>query len=249
MNVVEVRSSAGKRIAGAAKEFYRQAHAYDYEHHVDLAWEHCYSVFHSAFDGGERDENLLCLNLACYLANWGMYRGSSFLTKFDYQIHTPIVELILDDRFRLLHGASCETIANDDALKLLFEVVKEMKAHYRKFRDKNVKKKPSSPISDVLITKILLGTFGCVPAYDSYFVAGLGHADIGITKAFNHKSIKALAKLYADNMPVFESARENMVFGNGLVYPQMKLLDMGIWNVGSKLLKCQRCDFKRKGER
>ena len=28
-------------------------------------------------------------------------------------------------------------------------------------------------LSDTLITKILMGTLGCVPAYDRYFIAGI----------------------------------------------------------------------------
>ena len=41
----------------------------------------------------ENDVNLdyLSLQLAFYLASWGMYRGSSFLIQKDYRVHIPVV--------------------------------------------------------------------------------------------------------------------------------------------------------------
>lgn len=35
------------------------------------------------------------------------------------------------------------------------------------------------PSSDILITKIMLGVFGCVPAFDSYFKRGSGVRSLG----------------------------------------------------------------------
>lgn len=47
-------------------------------------------------------------------------------------------------------------------------------------------------VSDTLISKILLGTLGCVSAYDEYFVAAVRKYGVS-TGVFNKKSIKKLS--------------------------------------------------------
>lgn len=42
------------------------------------SWEHCYSHFYKALGNKNADIDYLSLQLAFYLASWGMYRGSSF---------------------------------------------------------------------------------------------------------------------------------------------------------------------------
>ena len=56
------------------------------------SWEHCYSHFIKARGSQEIDYDYLSLQLAFYLASWGMYRGSSFLLQKDYKVHIPVVE-------------------------------------------------------------------------------------------------------------------------------------------------------------
>lgn len=49
------------------------------------SWEHCYSNFMNARGKQEVDYDYLSLQLAFYLASWGMYRESSFLLQKDYK--------------------------------------------------------------------------------------------------------------------------------------------------------------------
>lgn len=56
------------------------------------SWEHCYSHFIKARESKEVDYDYLSLQLAFYLASWGMYRGSSFLLQKDYKVHIPVVK-------------------------------------------------------------------------------------------------------------------------------------------------------------
>lgn len=50
-------------------------------------------------------------------------------------------------------------------------------------------------LSDTLITKILMGTLGCVPAYDRYFVSGIRSQKIA-SGTYNIKSILQLVDFY-----------------------------------------------------
>ena len=49
------------------------------------SWEYCYKAFHDARGNTNADVDYLSLQLAFYLASWGMYRGSSFLLQKDYK--------------------------------------------------------------------------------------------------------------------------------------------------------------------
>ena len=56
------------------------------------SWEHCYSHFIKARGSKEVDYDYLSLQLAFYLASWGMYHGSAFLLQKDYKVHIPVVK-------------------------------------------------------------------------------------------------------------------------------------------------------------
>ncbi len=85
-------------------------------------------------------------------------------------------------------------------------------------------------VSDTLITKILMGTLGCVPAYDRYFIDGVKDQHV-TTGNYNMKSLLRLVDFYEENEPKLEKARKRLKL-YGLEYPQMKLLDMGFWQIG-----------------
>ena len=105
-----------------------------------------------------------------------------------------------------------------------------MNEYYDKIR-KNVKSTEiKSKLSTTLITKILMGTLGCVPAYDRYYIDGVKALKI-TTGNYNKESLLRLVDFYEKNRKSFEVAKINMnVYG--LPYPQMKLLDMALWEIG-----------------
>lgn len=56
----------------------------------------------------------LSLQLAFYLASWGMYRGSSFLLQKDYKIYIPVVEEVLKSKYDILFGMKCEDLLDEN---------------------------------------------------------------------------------------------------------------------------------------
>ena len=74
--------------------------------------------------------------------------------------------------------------------------------------------------SFTLITKILMGTLGCVPAYDRYFIAGIKNQKV-TTGNYNIRSIMQLVNFYEKNADRLEPIREKMEV-EGMPYPQMK---------------------------
>lgn len=197
------------------------------------SWEHCYSHFIKARGSQEIDYDYLSLQLAFYLASWGMYRGSSFLLQKDYKVHIPVVKELLSERYDALAGIECSGFKIESNQQLLLDINSFLGQYYDKIRREVKAQELKNPLSFTLITKILMGTLGCVPAYDRYFVAGIKNQKV-TTGNYNLKSIVQLVDFYEKNSARLESAREKMEV-EGMPYPQMKMLDMGFWQVGFEL--------------
>lgn len=191
-----------------------------------MSWRHCYKAFsENRNETNKQVIDYLSLHLAFYLASWGMYRGSSFLLQKDYKVHIPVVEIIQEQRYDPLYGISAENLREEQNLDLLNDIAVRI-------RDCYAKERPSidgitNNATDTLLTKILLGTLGCVPAFDRYYVNSVkkNHVSKGI---FNKSSIRRIADFYCDNLDIFENLRHELS-GCGIEYPPMKLMDMCFW--------------------
>lgn len=229
MNTVE-------RVIKAANKFYMKLR--EDPNARFRSWEHCYKCFYDARKNyPEVDYDYLSLQLAFYLASWGMYRGSSFLLQKDYKVHEPVVKELLDSKYNCLFGLECKLLIEKEVQDRLKELVTFMVDYYDNIRmsvKKNeVKKKPSP----TLITKILMGTFGCVPAYDRFFTESAKELKITTGLYDINSLVKSLLKLEGfyddiDNYDRLEKARKKFNVRDNLEYPQMKLLDMAFWEIG-----------------
>ena len=215
-------------LISAAQTFYDDARAN--ENGRSRSWEHCYRVFRDARTDPSPDYDYLSLHLAFYLASWGMYRGSSFLLQKDYKVLVPIVEEILKPEYDCLFGVACADLRESEVKDRLENLNKYIAKHFEPIRDEVAGRKVASDVSPVLITKILMGTLGCVPAYDRFFVDGIKKYKV-TTQEYSLESVRKLAKFYEAHNDRLEEARRGMRVGD-LIYPQMKLLDMGFWQVG-----------------
>ena len=187
------------------------------------SWEYCYSHFIKARGSKDVDYDYLSLQLAFYLASWGMYRGSSFLLQKDYKIHIPVVKELLSEKYDTLAGIECSDLRQESNQKLLQDINSFLEQYYDKIRREVKERDLKNKLSFSLITKILMGTLGCVPAYDRYFIAGIKNKKVA-TGNYNIKSIMQLVDFYEKNADQLEYAREKMEI-EGLLYPQMKMID------------------------
>ena len=248
----------------------------NYTSHRYRSWEYCRQKFIDARGKSlsDQEKNELALQLAFYLASWGMYRGSSFLLSLDYTVHIPIVDIVLKkcydglfDSDALIENADYETY-----LDLMFGndgkggIVEELNSYLAKWRsevkrvgaattgdeqdgtpiieeESSSSKKSASPddVSTVLITKILMGVFGCIPAYDRYVMDGLGVQ--GVQKTFNKKAVRQLLRHVAEDKAVYnniKAVRDKMIQNNQRCtdfnlsnYTFMKMVDMLFWEIGA----------------
>lgn len=201
------------------------------------SWEICYKEFSEAKKRSEKskisdsDVDYLSLHLAFYLASWGMYRGSSFLLQWDYTVHREVVCALLNEKYSNLYALECAKLEKN--WDLINELYNEIKTIYHEARSKV--KEVESEVSPTLITKVLLGTLGCVPAYDRFFVDGIKMAGIKPAK-YGLKSLKQLTDFYHKNETWLEAERKKFTIptknDQTLLYPQMKFLDMAFWRYG-----------------
>ncbi|WP_261529502.1 hypothetical protein [Campylobacter lari] len=189
--------------------------------HRYLSWEHCYKYFY--IYRKDVDYDYASLMLSFYLASWGMYRGSSFLLRYDYKIYKTMLEKLLIIDLWDKHDWSQIT-----------EAGKIIKENLLKYKDKNKDK-----ISDILITKILLGIFGCTPAYDRFFVNGLKKYNINNNKIpiqYCEDSYMGIMDLIDRCKSSFEFPKIKLKFSENIYYPDMKIMDMYFWVLGQQKL-------------
>ena len=75
-----------------------------------------------------------------------------------------------------------------------------------------------------------MATLGCVPASDRYFVFGLKSQKV-VIGTYNIKSILELINFYENNIEQLDSVPQKFIVAD-MLYPQMKILDMGFWQIG-----------------
>ena len=152
-----------------------------------------------------------CIHLGFYLASWGMYRGSSRLLKHSADVLMPIVSVIAkapQEVWAIDAGSYDEA-----AIDLILATARDIRTAF------------PGRASDTLVTKTMLGTFGCVPAFDSYFRRGFG------VHTFNRSALTRIDAFVSRNSDAIENARAFTTdFSNGLPtanrYTAAKVVDM-----------------------
>lgn len=191
------------------------------------SYEHCRQCYLDNKDD-ETKYDLIALNLYAYLASWGMLRNS-FLMQKDYLFNLPIVKILCKDEYKQLIKFNPFSEKCNEVISLIMTLRDEIKDYYlsqKYIQDGTNIEIQISNVTDTLVTKIILGTIGCVPAYDQYFVKALRKD--GINGVFNEKSMLKLVSFAKDNREVIEEACNRL----GNLYTPMKMIDMYFWEKG-----------------
>lgn len=188
------------------------------------SFDYCFNYFQSFHDEGrtpaltEIDQlETSCLQLGFYLASWGMFRGKAALLQHSVKSLAPAVRVV---------AAAPEAVWRADADDYSPPVQAALTRVYRELR-------ASLPggQSQTLVTKTMLGVFGCVPAYDRYFRDAFGAA------TFGPKSLAGLAMYYRANAEAIDSYRVATIdFATGADsdrrYTRAKVIDMVFFTKG-----------------
>jgi hypothetical protein len=219
------------------------------------SWSICLEEFKKARKQSNPNYDLLALHLGFYLASWGMYRGSSFLKALDYRIHYPAVKMMLEQQYDVLFEIDPLDKKDEYKRKLFDEetgIYVRLNKYYGKahaawvaWKKENDKPDEDDEITtDTLITKILMGVYACIPAYDINFKKGIsffrgcqslnpdGNAILTYNKG---ETIKKSSLLYIlQNEKLRKDLEE---YADEKHFPFMKVVDMFFFGLGAAWYK------------
>jgi hypothetical protein len=202
-------------------------------HHRLYSWDHSNAVWKS-FVRGEAGRDEAVLNLAFYLASWGMYRGSSDLLFRDYKALQPVVDFLCaraqeDWSDCLFSEEDPQTLA-----KRIIELVEGLGiALQPKLARPEIEGPPPRP-SSILLSKILLNTLECVPAFDTEVSKGLQDLLTHFAgNPFRKEILSALADFARRNRKIVERGSRILQDDCGITYPLTKVLDLYLWIHGN----------------
>lgn len=203
------------------------------------SFDYCFNYFRAFKETGRlqelaTNENLekSCLQLGFFLASWGMYRMSGELAKKTSMKHfVKVIEEVSEWDSNHELGAIWDVDANkyhsDNAIECL-------ENSYAKIRELALPR--SQTKAETLVTKIMLGIFGCVPAFDGLFTTTFGNLyrayGCCFTK-FNSDALEKLGDFYIDHQDIIDKlAKETKTldFRTGkntrTSYTKAKIIDM-----------------------
>jgi len=192
-------------------------------HHRYRSWEHCYQFFRNVKPSElVAHRQHAALQLGFYLASWGMYRGSTFLLQHAYTVHLGAVDCLALPHFAPLWDREFGCEATDvELVPVILDAAEEISKAYSQFGEP----------TETLVTKVLLGTIGCLPACDQYFIAGFRGAGLGYSY-LNAKFVKKLLAFSREHLTELRAEQATIRDHSGAHYPLMKLVDMYFWQLG-----------------
>lgn len=188
------------------------------------SFDYCFNYFQQARDNGKTADlgrgeqlELSCLHLGFYLASWGMMRGSGGLHRRSLRELAPVVQAIADEppeSWDLDVPGYSET--GIDAVLAVSD---------------RIQKSYTVSASRVLVSKTMLGVFGCIPAFDRFFRIGFGGGKL------NHETLRDISDFYHDNKSALEAVHVPILDfstrqDTHRSYTQAKIIDMVFFEEG-----------------
>jgi len=140
-----------------------------------------------------------------------MLRGSTELLQRSVRTFVPVVEALVSAPAELWTLDADQY--SDETIAAVWKFGRELRTPLHE------------GASDILVTKVLLGTMGCVPAFDTNFRRGFQ------VSTFGPEALRKIGKFYKDNAEVIEAHREpTLDFDTGTPtnrrYTRAKVIDM-----------------------
>ena len=193
------------------------------------SFDHCRKCF---IENRNKKDNydLIALNLYAYLASWGMLRNS-FLMQKDYLFNLKVVEILCNEKYdNLLNYNPFSATEKDD--EMIIKLKEEISNYYKgkKYYSEGNSKKEIKDVSETLISKIILGTFGCIIAYDRYVKAALSNYKIKQTLTKESLlQIRLFAKKYQEEIV------DQLGNYDKTIYTPIKIIDTYLFEKGKEI--------------
>jgi hypothetical protein len=180
-----------------------------------------------------------CFQLAAYLASWGMFRASSFLLKTKSVRHfRKAISVIASDQLNDAWLIDCDRYDNNAKAQLRYA--------YEAIHGAII---PNRESHLTLVTKIMLGVFGNVPAFDDRFTKSM-RAYGALNgwrcrfRSFNDEALDGIGAFYEARRKVINSwSRKTHTFDfntgkkTRFAYSKAKIVDMIGFEANGRLIK------------
>ncbi len=188
------------------------------------SFDYCYHYFHpSSSRDYLNDIEKSCLVMGFYLASWGMLRGSSFLLNKSAKYYENIIRYISElDKQMWEIDVDKYNEENIDCICSIYKDIKHL-----------IVENGNSHL--ILVTKIMLGVFGFIPAFDNYFgksFRSIFEGECGF-RSVNKKSLNYIRTFYENNKDEIDNYSNTIHvtdFCTGkesnLNYKKAKIIDM-----------------------
>ena len=196
------------------------------------SFDYCYNYFRTSKpDDLTNDIEKSCLTLGFYLASWGMFRGSSFLLEKSVKHFQPTIQYV---------ATIDKTVWEIDVDSYDKENIQAIIKIYNDIKNRLI---PNDNADLTLITKILLGVFGFIPAFDNFFCdtfRALFSGQCGFRRV-NPNSLTCIKQFYESNKTTIDKL-SNGTFTTDFMteqktttnYTKAKIIDMFGFTVGLK---------------
>lgn len=198
----------------------------------ERSWDFCFNYFQENPEP-TRNMEVSCLQLGYYLASWGMLRGSSYLFReTNVRHYQATIEVI--ERFNTgMSELQNKPLFDAKAQELLLDAYLELQHALL----------PKGGASRTLVSKVMMGAWGSVPSFDTYFVKGFRSLVEGPEKAaFNKiesRSLSLLGEFYGHNRQEIDDLAQTyrtLDFATGKItdrtFTRAKIIDMFGFHVG-----------------
>jgi hypothetical protein len=181
------------------------------------SFDYCFNYFQAFRERGDAAAlaspehiQLSCLQLGFYLASWGMLRGSAELLQKSARSLSPVIAEVAN--------------AEDSLWKIDLDSYDHTQIHLL-IESAGRIRRANGGMSDTLVTKVMLGVFGNVPAFDTNFRRGCG------VTTFGPKALQKIQAFYKANAGVIDKHRvRTLDFVTGKpthrAYTRAKVVDM-----------------------
>ncbi|MBQ7209750.1 MAG: hypothetical protein IJS05_02500 [Paludibacteraceae bacterium] len=204
------------------------------------SYDFCYGYFQAHCHELSKNIELSCLHLWSYLASWGMLRGSGkLISNCSMKVLTDVI-MYLDS----LHDSDwildVDDYSDEDKRDRIIEIYNDLSSKIRSIKVDGALVGVNATIT--LVTKIMLGTIGCVPAFDDFFSSTF-RSEFATDKPhcgfriLNSNALLHIHTFYLENKEALKDVMIPVIDFNGnpmpgLFYKKAKLIDMFGWNVG-----------------
>lgn len=188
------------------------------------SFDYCFNFFQDARDNGTlktlTDDDQLptaCLQLGFYLASWGMMRGPAELLRRSVKVYEPVIEAIANEPG---DAWTMDAPLLGQNYNAVLESAKRIRSSFIGFN-----------ASDTLVTKVMLGVFGSVLAFDRYFRKSFGCQTLcrSALERISDFYVKKQAFLDAHTIQTFELSTGS---DTNRLYTKSKLIDMIFFQKG-----------------